>query len=122
MCPGAGDAGRAPPVLHWVHTHVAQRSPIQDRWPDEQAVLHHEEVIAMTSTRQRRQPSWRVNAALRRAADTLRYVNDELARASEAIFRPVGAPPPPAGTSATSATIVTGSAEAAATEHTGRAA
>ena len=57
---------------------------------------------------------------MRRAAATLRHVNDELVRANEAIFRPAGAPPPrpPAGTSGTSAT---GSAEAA-TEHTGRAA
>jgi hypothetical protein len=30
--------------------------------------------------------------ALRRAIGTLRYVNDELTRANEAIFRPVGAP------------------------------
>ena len=62
-------------------------------------------------------------AARRRAAATLRHVNDELVRANEAIFRPAGAPPPrpPAGTSGTSATSATGSAEAA-TEHTGRAA
>ena len=78
----------------------------------------------MTATRQRRQPSWRVMAVMRRAADTLRYVNDELVRANEAIFRPAGAPPPrpPAGTSATSATVVTVSAEATATQHTGTAA
>ena len=30
--------------------------------------------------------------ALRRAIGTLRYVNDELTRANEAIFRPIGAP------------------------------
>lgn len=30
--------------------------------------------------------------ALRRAIGALRYVNDELMRANEAIFRPVGAP------------------------------
>jgi hypothetical protein len=77
----------------------------------------------MTATR-RRQPSSRVMATMRRGADTLRHVNDELVRASEAIFRPAGAPPPrpPAGTSGASATTVTGSTEAAATEHAGRAA
>jgi hypothetical protein len=31
--------------------------------------------------------------ALRRAIGTLRYLNHELTRANEAIFRPVGAPP-----------------------------
>jgi hypothetical protein len=30
--------------------------------------------------------------ALRRAIGTLRYLNDELTRANEALFRPVGAP------------------------------
>jgi hypothetical protein len=61
---------------------------------------------------------------MRRAARTLRYVNDELARANEAIFRPVGAPPPgpPAGTSASSGTSVGGNAEAAAKKHAGQAA
>jgi hypothetical protein len=59
-------------------------------------------------------------AAMHRTARTLRYVNDELMRANEAIFRPAGAPPPgpPAGSSASSAT---GDA-AAATGHTGRVA
>jgi hypothetical protein len=91
-------------------------------WPDQQAVPHHEEVIAMTATQQRHQRSWRLMAAMRRTARTLRYVNDELVRANEAIFRPAGAPPPslPMGTSSTSATSVTGGA--AATGHTGRAA
>jgi hypothetical protein len=93
-------------------------------WPDQQAVPHHEEVIAMTATQQRHQHSWRPMAAMRRTARTLRYVNDELLRANEAIFRPAGAPPPspPAGTSGSSATSVGGNAEAAATGHTGRAA
>jgi hypothetical protein len=74
-------------------------------------------------TRQRRGRSGKVMAVMRRAAGTLRHVNDELVRANEAMFRPAGAPPPrpPAGTSAASATVGTGSA-AAATEHTGRAA
>jgi hypothetical protein len=77
----------------------------------------------MTATPPRRQRSWRVMAAMRRAAGTLRYVNDELMRANEAIFRPAGAPPTtPAGTSDASATIVTGNAETAATEHAGRVA
>ena len=77
----------------------------------------------MTATQQRHQRSWRLMAAMRRTARTLRYVNDELARANEAIFRPVGAPPPsaPAGT-ASSTTSVGGNAEAAATGHNGRAA
>ena len=44
----------------------------------------------MTSTR-RPGPGWAMTA-LRRAIGTLRYVNDELTRANEAIFRPVGAP------------------------------
>jgi hypothetical protein len=93
-------------------------------WPDQQAVPHHEEVIAMTATRRQRQRSWRVVAGMRRAVGTLRYINDELTRANEAIFRPAGAPLPntPAGTSAGSPTAVAGSAEAAATEHSGRAA
>jgi hypothetical protein len=44
----------------------------------------------MTSTR-RPGPGWAMTA-LRRAIGTLRYVNDELTRANEALFRPVGAP------------------------------
>jgi len=78
----------------------------------------------MTATQQRRQPSWKVMAAMRRAVRTLRYVNDELMRANEAILRPVGAPPssPPAGTTAGRATSVTGNGEAAAMEHAGRTA
>ena len=76
----------------------------------------------MTATQQRRQRSW-VMAAMHRTVDALRYFNDELVRANDAIFRPAGAPPgPPAGTSASSATTVTGKAEAAATGRTGRAA
>jgi hypothetical protein len=87
-------------------------------------VSHHEEVIAMTATQQRRQPSWRMVAAMRRAARSLRNVNDELVRANEAIFRPAGAPPcrRPAGATAGSGTIVTGNGKAAATEYAGRAA
>ena len=78
----------------------------------------------MTATQQRHQRSWRLIAALHRTARALRYVNDELVRANEAIFRPAGAPPPspPAGTSASSATSVSGNAEAAATGHNGRVA
>ncbi len=78
----------------------------------------------MTATQQRHQHSWRLMAAIRRTARALRYVNDELVRANEAIFRPVGAPPPSpsAGTSASSANSVSGDAEAAATGHNGRAA
>jgi hypothetical protein len=55
----------------------------------------------MTATQQRHQRSWRLMAAMHRTARTLRYVNDELVRANEAIFRPAGAPPPgpPVGTS-----------------------
>ena len=61
---------------------------------------------------------------MRRTVGTLRYLNDELVRANEAIFRPAGAPPssPPAGTSASGATAATSSAEAAAMEYAGRAA
>jgi hypothetical protein len=44
----------------------------------------------MTSTR-RPGLGWTMTA-LRRAIGTLRYVNDELTRANEAIFRPIGAP------------------------------
>jgi hypothetical protein len=45
----------------------------------------------MTSTR-RLGPGWAMTA-LRRAIGTLRYVNDELTRANEALlFRPAGAP------------------------------
>jgi len=75
----------------------------------------------MTATQQQHRRSWRLMAAMRRTARTLRYVNDELVRANEAIFRPAGAPPPrpPAGTSAASAS---GSADAAAAGHTGQAA
>jgi hypothetical protein len=90
-------------------------------WPERQAVRHHEEVIAMTATQQQRQRSWRLMAAMHRTARTLRYVNDELMRANEAIFRPAGAPPPgpPVTASASSAASVTGDA---ATDHAGRAA
>src|SRR5215475_12221155 len=87
-------ARRSPLVLHRPHIRTAQRCPIPDVWPDQQAVPDHEEVIAMTATQQRHQRSWRLMAALHRTARTLRYVNDELMRANEAIFRPVGAPPP----------------------------
>jgi len=75
----------------------------------------------MTATQQQHRHSWRLMAAMSRTARTLRYVNDELVRANEAIFRPAGAPPPrlPAGTSASS---VSGSADAAATGHAGQAA
>ena len=78
----------------------------------------------MAATQQRHQRSRGLTAAMRRTVGTLRYLNDELVRANEAIFRPAGAPPPspPAGTSASGATVPTGSAEAAATEHAGRAA
>jgi hypothetical protein len=78
----------------------------------------------MTATQQRHQRSWRLIAAMRRTARTLRYVNDELARANEAIFRPIGALPsrPPSGASASGATSVGGNAEAAATRHTSHAA
>ena len=78
----------------------------------------------MTATQQRHQRSWRLIAALHRTARALRYVNDELVRANEAIFRPAGAlpPSPSAGTSASSATSVSGNAEAAATGHNGRVA
>jgi hypothetical protein len=63
-------------------------------------------------------------AAMRRTARTLRYVNDELVRANEAIFRPIGAAPPspPVGTAASSAASVSGNAGAAATAHTSRVA
>ena len=78
----------------------------------------------MTATQQRHPRSWRLIAAMHRTARTLRYINDELARANEAIFRPVGAPPPSssAGTSASSTTSVGGNAEAAATGQDGRVA
>jgi hypothetical protein len=78
----------------------------------------------MTATQQRHQRSWRLTAAMHRTARALRYVNDELARANEAIFRPVGAPPPSssAGTAASSATSGSGNAEAAAIGHGGRVA
>jgi hypothetical protein len=53
----------------------------------------------MTSTRRLgRQGSARVMTAAQRAFRTIRYVNQELTRAMEAIFRPAGAPQhPPAG-------------------------
>ena len=78
----------------------------------------------MTATQQRHQRSWRLVAALHRTARALRYVNDELVRANEAIFRPPGAPPPSpsAGTSASSVTSVGGKAEAEATGQNGRVA
>ena len=71
----------------------------------------------MTATQQRHQRSWRLVAALHRTARALRYVNDELVRANDAIFRPIGAPPPSpsAGTAASGATSDRGNAEAAAT-------
>ena len=74
----------------------------------------------MTATQQHRR-SWRLMAAMRRTARTLRYVNDELVRANEGMFRPAGASPPrpPAGISASS---VSGSADAAATGHASQAA
>src|SRR5690348_14022130 len=48
----------------------------------------------MTATRRQRQHAWTVVAGMRRAVGSLRYVNDELTRVSEAIFRPAGAPLP----------------------------
>jgi hypothetical protein len=67
----------------------------------------------------RRQGSWRATTALRRTIGALRYVNDELMRAHEAISRPASAPPPrpQAGASATPTT-----AAAATPEHTSQAA
>jgi hypothetical protein len=46
----------------------------------------------MTATRRPRRPGpgW-ARTAPRRAISTIRYVNDELMRANEAIFRPAGA-------------------------------
>jgi hypothetical protein len=78
----------------------------------------------MTATQQRHQHSWRLMAAMRRTARTLRYVNDELVRANEAIFRPIGTAPPShsAGTAASSATSVSGNAGVAVTGHPRRAA
>jgi len=75
----------------------------------------------MTATQQQHRRSWRLMAAMRRTARTLRYVNDELVRANEAIFRPAGAPPP-RSSEGTSASSVSGGADAAATGHAGRAA
>jgi hypothetical protein len=47
----------------------------------------------MTATQRPRRPgpAW-ARTALRRAISTIRYANDELMRANEAIFRPAGAP------------------------------
>jgi hypothetical protein len=74
----------------------------------------------MTATQQRHRRSWRLTAAMRRTARTLRYVNDELVRANEAIFRPAGAPPP---SSVSGASVgVSGNAEGAATGRAGHAA
>jgi len=57
-----------------------------------QARTAHQEVIAVTTTQRLR--SGRAMTALRRAVGTLRYVNDELTRASEAIIRSARAPQP----------------------------
>jgi hypothetical protein len=67
----------------------------------------------------RRQGSWRATAGIRRAIGALRYVNDELMRAHEAISRPVGAslPRPQAGASTTPTTTA-----AATPKHTSQAA
>jgi hypothetical protein len=73
----------------------------------------------MTATQQH-QRSWRLMAAMRRTTRTLRYVNDELVRANEAIFRPAGAPPPRPPLVPPPA--VSGSADAAAIGHNGQAA
>ena len=55
----------------------------------------HDEVIAMTTTRQpRRERSGWAMTALRRAIGALRHVNDEQVRASEAIFRSARFPQP----------------------------
>jgi hypothetical protein len=58
-----------------------------------QAARTYDEVIAVTATRRPRrpQPGWAMTA-IRRAIGTLRYVNDELGRASEAIVRSARAP------------------------------
>jgi len=85
---------------------------------DTQAVPHRREVITMTAA-SRRPGSWKAVTAMRRAIGAIRYVNAELMRANEAIFRPAGAarPRPQAGVS-TSATT----AAAATPEHTSQAA
>jgi hypothetical protein len=61
---------------------------------------------------------------MRRTARALRYVNDEVVRANEAIFRPAGAPPasPSVDTAASSAASASGNAGAAATVHPSRVA
>lgn len=60
-----------------------------------QAARTHDEVIAVTTIRRPRRPQsgWAM-MALRRAMGTLRYVSDELGRASEAIVRSARVPQP----------------------------
>jgi hypothetical protein len=82
--------GGSPPGLHRSHTAPSQMRAIQETRPDRQAASLPQGVIVMTST-PRQGPGWAMTA-LRRAIGTLRYLNDELTRANEALFRPVGAP------------------------------
>lgn len=61
----------------------------------------HDGVMEMTATRHPPRPNGgRVMTALRHAGRTLRYVNDELSRASDAMIRSARFPQPPPEASA----------------------
>jgi hypothetical protein len=80
---GHSGTGASPPL-------AGRSSRIHDPAPGPSRTTR--EVTAMTATRHL--PAGRVMTAARRALRALRYVNDELVRASEAMFRPPGAPRP----------------------------
>ena len=85
---------RYPPALHRPDIAAAHGRPTQDGRPDSQAAYHNE-VIAMTAERGPvpAGSGWALTA-LRRAIGVLHNLHEENMRASEAIFRPVGAPRP----------------------------
>jgi hypothetical protein len=88
------DAPRYPPVLHRPDIDSAYGRPTQEARPDSQAAYHNE-VIAMTAEREPvpARSGWALTA-LRRAIGVLHHLHKENLRASEAIFRPIGAPRP----------------------------
>jgi hypothetical protein len=90
----AGDCARYPPVLHRLDIAAAHGRPTQEARPDSQAA-YDDEVIAMTAERGPvlARSGWALTA-LRRAIGVLHHLQEENMRASEALFRPVGAPRP----------------------------
>jgi hypothetical protein len=83
-----GRGRRSPPAFHRLHITASRRADIQEIRPEMQAARTHDEVIVMTGTRRSRRPRFGgAMTAMRWSTGALRYVNDELTRASQAMIR-----------------------------------